>query len=59
MLMNLLKEDHTGLCLLNRRLPGEPPASGARPRKGRASHVPAFPVFFFWEGAKDGPHPSS
>ena len=48
MLMNLLKEDHTGmtlLCPLNRGLPGEPPAAGAAPGKGRASHAPTFPVF--------------
>ena len=48
MLMNLLKEDHTGmtlLCPLNRGLPGYPPAAGAAPGKGRVSHAPTFPVF--------------
>lgn len=50
MLMNLLKEDHTRmrlLCSLNRGLPGDPPAAGAAPGKGRASHAPTFPVFSF------------
>lgn len=45
--------------LLNPGLPGDPPAVGAGPEKGRAS-LPvshAFPVFSFWEGDLVGPHP--